>query len=183
MAESKIKRVVVFGTESTGKTSLAQKLARHFDEPWSPEFVREFWDLRGGKITVEDLGTIALGQIANEDAAAASARGVFFCDTDLLTCTLWDDALFPGACPPWVRAEADERARSSALYLLCAIDIPFVPDPQRSFPDDAGRAAAGKLWRDALEKRGLPLVEIHGDWTQRDRIAIEAVQGVLSAGT
>lgn len=180
MAEQKIKRVVVFGTESTGKTSLAQKLATHFGEPWSPEFVREFWDLRGGKIAGEDLGTIALGQIANEDSAAGPARRVLFCDTDLLTCTLWDDVLFPGACPAWVRAEADERARSAALYLLCDTDIPFVPDPQRSFPDDAGRAAARKLWRDALEKRGLPFVEIRGAWAQRDRTAIEAVRGLLA---
>jgi HTH-type transcriptional repressor of NAD biosynthesis genes len=180
MAEPEIKRVVIFGTESTGKTSLAQKLAAHFGEPWSPEFVREFWDLRSGKITAEDLGTIALGQIANEDSAAGPARRVLFCDTDLLTCTLWDDVLFPGACPAWVRTEADERARGSALYLLCDTDIPFVPDPQRCFPDDAGRATARKLWRDALEKRGLPFVEICGDWAQRDRTAIDAVKRVLS---
>ena len=57
-----IKRFAVFGTESTGKTSLAERLAAHFNEPWAPEFVREFWDMRGGKIVASDLGTIALGQ-------------------------------------------------------------------------------------------------------------------------
>ncbi|RFC43452.1 MAG: Nicotinamide riboside kinase, partial [Verrucomicrobia bacterium] len=41
-----IKRVVVFGTESTGKTTLAQNLAAHFGAPWAPEFVREFWDVK-----------------------------------------------------------------------------------------------------------------------------------------
>ncbi len=181
MPEAKIPRVVIFGTESTGKTSLAQKLAAHFDEPWSPEFVREFWDLRSGKITAEDLGTIALGQIANEDAAAADARRGMFCDTDLLTCTLWDDLLFPGACPAWVRTEAEERARATALYLLCDTDIPFAPDPQRSFPDAAGRAMGRETWRTALEKRGLPFIEIRGDWAQRDRTAIDAVKRLLLA--
>ncbi len=173
------KRVVLFGTESTGKTTLAQTLAEHFGEPWAPEFVREFWDLRGGKITAEDLGTIALGQMANEDGAAARAKRAVFFDTELLTCTLWDDVLFPGRCPDWVRAEAERRAASVALWLLCDADIPFAPDPQRSFPDADGRAMGRRLWREALERRGLPFVVIQGDWGQRSRLAIEAVGGLL----
>lgn len=174
-----LRRVVLFGTESTGKTTLAQKLSVHFCAPWSPEFVREFWDLRGGKITAEDLGTIALGQMANEDLAASRARRVAFFDTELLTCTLWDDVLFPGRCPPWVRAEAERRARGMTLWLLCDTDIPFVPDPQRSFPDEAGRATGRRLWREALEKRGLPYVEITGDWAAREAKAIAAVEKIL----
>jgi NadR type nicotinamide-nucleotide adenylyltransferase len=175
-----IKRIVVFGTESTGKTTLAQKLAAHFGEPWSAEFVREFWDLRDGKIAAEDLGTIALGQIANEDAAVARARRAVFCDTELLTCTIWDDLLFPGACPAWVRAEAEERARGYALYLLCDTDIPFAPDPQRCFPDEAGRAKARRVWREALEQRELPFAEIRGDRAKREAAAIKAVEAVLT---
>lgn len=174
-----IKRVVVFGTESTGKTTLAQKLAAHFDEPWSAEFVREFWDLRGGKIEAEDLGTIALGQIANEDHALARAKRVMFCDTDLLTCTLWDDWLFPGKCPPWVRAEAELRARGAALWLLCDTDVPWAPDPQRSFPDAVSRERGRRLWRDTLTSRGLPFVDIAGDWAVRERTAIAAVERIV----
>ncbi len=178
-----IRRVVVFGTESTGKSTLAERLAARFGEPWAEEFVREFWEIKAGKITGEDLGSIALGQIANEERAAAAARRVVFLDTDLLTCTLWDDVLFPGVCPPWVRAEAEERARGVALWLLCDTDVPFEPDPQRSFPDAAGRARGRKIWREALEQRGLPCVEIGGTWVERERLAVEAVQKLLdSAG-
>ncbi len=179
---SGVKRIVLFGTESTGKTTLAQRLAAHFGEPWSEEFVREFWEIRGGKITGEDLGTIALGQMANEDRAIAAARRLVFFDTDLLTCTLWDDVLFPGACPPWVRTEAEERAREVALWLLCDTDVPFEPDPQRSFPDAASRARGRELWRTALASRGLPFVEIRGDWPERARIAIAAVARILPDG-
>ena len=180
MPDAGPKRVVVFGTESTGKTTLAQALAAHFGEPWSPEFVREFWDVHGGKITPVDLGTIALGQMANEDRAVAQARRVAFLDTDLITCTLWDDVLVPGACPPWVRAEAEQRAKGVALWLLCDTDIPFVPDPQRSFPDAAGRVRGRQLWREALEQRGLPCVEIRGDGEQRNRLAVDAVTRLLA---
>ena len=179
MAETELKRVVIFGTESTGKTTLAKKLAEHFGAPWSPEFVREFWDLHDGKITAIDLGTIALGQMANEDHAAAQAKRVVFFDTDLLTCTLWDDVLFPGDCPRWVRAEAELRVRGVTLWLLCDTDIPFAPDPQRCFPDAAGREKGRKLWREALEKRLLPFVEIRGDQTEREAAAIAAVEKIL----
>jgi nicotinamide riboside kinase len=102
-----------------------------------------------------------------------------FCDTELLTCTLWDDLLFSGECPPWVRAEAEQRARGYALWLLCDTDIPFVPDPQRCFPDAASRENARRLWREALGSRGLPFVEILGDWTERERTAIAAVDAIL----
>jgi HTH-type transcriptional repressor of NAD biosynthesis genes len=173
--------VVLFGTESTGKTTLAQRLAAHFGEPWAEEFVRDFWEIKGGKITGEDLGTIALGQIANEDLAVERARRVVFFDTELITCTLWDDVLFPGACPRWVRVEAEERAQSVALWLLCETDVPFEPDPQRSFPDAEGRSRGREIWREALLKRGLPTVEIFGTWAERERRAIEAVQKLLDS--
>lgn len=174
-----VKRIAVFGTESTGKTVLAQRLAAHFGEPWSPEFVREFWELRQGKIAAEDLGTIALGQLANEEHALSRARRAVFFDTEMLTCTIWDDALFPGKCPAWVRDEAEERARAVALWLLCDTDVPFAPDPQRSFPDSASRSRAQAIWREALEKRALPFVEIRGAWAERERAAIAAVERVL----
>lgn len=174
----RIKRVAIFGTESTGKTTLAQKLADHFGEPWSPEFVREFWELREGTIVAGDLGTIALGQISNEDAAIAKARRVVFCDTELLTNVLWADVLFPGRCPEWVRQEAEVRSREFSLYLLCDTDVAFEPDPQRCFPDETARNKNRDLWRHTLETRGLPFVEIRGDWATREATAIAAVETV-----
>ena len=174
-----VKRIAIFGTESTGKTSLAERLARHFGEPWSREFVREFWDRQEGKITAADLDAIGRGQIANEEAAAREARRVVFCDTDLLTCTLWNDVLFPGACPAWERDMAEQRAKAFALYLLCDTDVPFAPDPQRCFPDEESRQRFRRLWRDALVSRGLPFVEIQGAWNERERTAIAAVESVL----
>ncbi|MEI6861121.1 MAG: AAA family ATPase [Verrucomicrobiota bacterium] len=174
-------RFALFGPESTGKTTLAQTLAAHFGEPWSPEYVREFWDTHGGVISALDLDAIARGQLAGEDAAAAGARRGVFHDTELLTCMLWDDLLFPSACPPWVRAEADRRARGVTLWLLCDTDLPWSPDPQRCFPDAIGRAMCRKLWRNTLETRGLPFAEITGGWPERTARAIAAVGQALAA--
>lgn len=178
-----VARIAVFGAESTGKSSLAERLAAHFGEPWAPEHVRRFWDEHAGRIVAEDLDAIARGQIAGEEAAAARARRVVFCDTELLTNVLWADLLFPGRCPPWVRTEAEARSRRYALYLLCDTDVPFAPDPQRCFPDEAGRAMCRRLWRETLATRGLPFVEITGDWPTRERRAIAAVEARLAAAT
>ena len=174
-----VTRIALFGTESTGKTWLAERLAQGFDEPWSREFAREFWDRHEGIITAADLDAIGRGQIANEEAGAAAAKRVVFCDTELITCTLWNDALFPGACPTWVRQQAEERARQFSLYLLCDADVPFVPDPQRCFPDEASRERARVIWRDALVSRSLPTVVIRGDWAERERSAFAAVEEIL----
>jgi HTH-type transcriptional regulator, transcriptional repressor of NAD biosynthesis genes len=169
-------RVVVFGPESTGKTWLAERLAREFGEPWAPEFVREFWDRRAGHIAAADLTEIAHGQRDGEERAAARARRVVFCDTDLLTNVLWADLLFPGACPQPVRAQAEERSRRYALYLLCQSDLPFTPDPQRCFPDEAGRAMGARLWRSTLEQRGLPTADVSGHGDARVQSALVALR-------
>jgi nicotinamide riboside kinase len=95
---------------------------------------------------------------------------------------VWNDLLFPGACPKWARAAAERRSREAALYLLCLADVPFVPDPQRCFPDDASRAGAASIWKSTLASRGLPFAEIRGDWQRRERTAIAAVEKILESG-
>ena len=101
-------------------------------------------------------------------------------DTDLLTNVLWADLLFPGQCPPWVRVEAERRCRAYALYLYCDSDLPFEPDPQRCFPDEAGRALCRALWRETLVSRSLPHATITGSEASRRTRAIQAVRNLLA---
>jgi NadR type nicotinamide-nucleotide adenylyltransferase len=188
-----VKRIAVFGTESTGKTTLAERLARHFGAAWVAEYAREFWERNGGVIGLEDMAPIAREQWRREDEAVRSAAEkchllddtglgrVVICDTEALTTVLWSDLLY-GTCPEEVRRGAEKRCRNYALYLLCEADVPFAPDPQRCFPDPEDRAKAARVWRGALERRGLPFVEIRGDWAERERAAITAVDALLRRG-
>ena len=176
-----VKRIAVFGAESTGKSTLAAALGRKFDAPVAAEYVRAFWDKHDGRIVAEDLDAIARGQIAGEETAVAAAKnGLVICDTELLTNVLWADLLFPGACPDWVRIEAEKRSLTYALYLLCDTDIPFEPDPQRCFPDPAGRAMCRRLWRETLESRGLPFAVLRGEMARRETMAVTAIRQRLA---
>lgn len=171
------RRIVIYGVESTGKSSLARWLAELFQAPWSQEYVRQYWDDHQGVITATDLDIIARGQIANEEAAIAQARDLVFFDTDLLTCTLWDDLLFPGACPAWVRETAIIRAKQTDLYLFCQPDIPFEDDPQRCFSEQADREhLTHEIWEKALHMYDLPFVRIAGEWTDRHATALMAIR-------
>lgn len=176
-----VKRIAVFGTESTGKTRLAERLARHFGVAWVPEYAREFWETHG-VIGLEDMVPIAREQWRREDEAAARARErgerLLICDTEALTTMLWSDLLY-GTCPEEVRRGAEKRCRDYALYLLLDADVPFEPDPARCFPEPEDRAKAARVWRGAVERRGLPRVEIRGGWAERERAAIAAVETVL----
>lgn len=175
-----VARIAIFGTESTGKSSLAAALAAHYGEPWAEESVRPFWDANGGRISGPDLEEIARGQIANEEEAVARARRVVFCDTELLTNVLWADLLFPGCCRAWVREAAEERCRRYALYLYCEPDLPWAYDPQRAFPDEATRRRQARVWRARLDRRGLPYAVVSGAGEGRLAGAIAAVDAVLA---
>ncbi|MEZ5277274.1 MAG: ATP-binding protein [Opitutaceae bacterium] len=175
-----IRRIVVFGPESTGKSTLAEGLARHFDEPWSPEYVRQYWIDHDGDITAESLEAIGRGQLEGELAAEQKAKRMVFCDTDLLTCCLWDDLLFPGYCPDWVRTEGDARARSASMYLFCENDLPYVPDPMRSYPTEEGRRMCRELWQRTLEELGIGYVLVKGTGEERLEGAIGAVEALLA---
>lgn len=173
------RRIAVFGTESTGKTTLAQQLAQHFGVPWAAEYVREFWYERNAHIEADDLDAIARGQIANENHASARTDSFIICDTELITNTLWADLLFPGRCPDWVRRQANRRCHHYSLYVLCDADVAYVEDGPRCFPDAARREQCRQLWRHALVRRDLPFVTLRGTWQQRFTRAVAAIENAL----
>jgi nicotinamide riboside kinase len=137
-------RVVLTGSESTGKTTLAAELARHYGVEVVPEFVRTFAEQRGGVIEFSDHGAIARGQMALEDEFIDRARQIesalpahpaypaypalVIKDTDLLSTVVYCKHYF-GRCPDWIEDAA--RSRRPDLYLLCGTDVPWVPDGVR----------------------------------------------------
>jgi NadR type nicotinamide-nucleotide adenylyltransferase len=164
-------KVVLTGSESSGKTELALRLGEHFAAPVAAEFVRAFSAQRGGKLDFTDHGPIARGQIELEDAAIAKARDLVFLDTDLVSTVVYCEHYF-GRSPEWIEQEA--RARAGDLYLLLKPDTPWVADGVR----DRGerREEMHESFRGKLEALGLTYAEIGGDRATRFRAAVRAVE-------
>ena len=82
-------KIVLFGPESTGKTSLAVELAKHYKTLFVQEFAREFlqkkMDEENKVCEIDDLIPIAIGQMNSENILSKKANRILFCDTDLLT--------------------------------------------------------------------------------------------------
>ena len=165
-----MKKVVLTGSESSGKTTLALALGEHFGAPVSVEFVREFAKEHGA-ITFSDHGPIAHGQMAAEDAAIARAADLVILDTDLVSTVVYCEHYF-GRAPEWIVEEA--RKRAGDLYLLTKPDTPWVADGIR----DRGerREEMHALFRDKLVALGVRYVEIGGDHAERLSSAIYAIE-------
>jgi NadR type nicotinamide-nucleotide adenylyltransferase len=168
--------IVVTGSECTGKTTLARELAARFDAPCSAEFAREYLDRKADALDAGDVGPIARGQMAGEDAAAGAASVLTVKDTDLVSTVVYAHHYY-GACPVWIERAA--AARLGDLYLLLHPDVPWVADGlQRDRPDD--RNLLHDLFRRRLQASGASVVDIAGEWPGRRRHAFAAVQRLLT---
>jgi HTH-type transcriptional regulator, transcriptional repressor of NAD biosynthesis genes len=168
------KRVSIFGPESTGKSTLATKLAEHFQTQCVPEYARTLIEQNNGQITAEDMLTIARGQRASEAALERKANRVLICDTDVLATTLWSEVLF-GSCPDAIHQLALER--SYHLTLLLDVDVPWVQDVVRYLPNE--RRSFFERCQHALQIAQRPYVVIRGSWEERWEAAQKAVAKLL----
>ena len=171
--------VVVTGSESTGKTTLAGDLARHFGTLCVPEYARTYVDARlalGRGLDAADVEPIARGEIAAIDAAMPNASELLVLDTDLVSTVVYARHYY-GSCPAWIEQAA--RDRLGDLYLLCDIDVPWVPAPQRDRPHL--RPHMHGLFADTLSALGARTVTIRGSWAERFATAVAAVRERLSS--
>lgn len=168
------RRVCVFGPESTGKSTLAADLARHFRTTAVPEYARIHLEEQGGDLAEADIGRIARGQVALEDALALNANRVLICDTDLVLTTIWSRWLF-GGCEDWIEETAARRQYD--LYLVTDVDVPWVADQVRYLPEE--RHSFFERCVATLESLGRPYVVIRGDWEARWQTARDAVAALL----
>ena len=173
-------KVVIIGPESTGKSTLSEQLAQHYKTEWCPEFAREYLLTHGKNYTYEDLLTIAKGQIELEDKYASLLTThdsrLLFIDTDMYVMKVWCEFVF-GKCHRLILEQIVKRKYD--LYLLCNVDLPWMPDELREYPDLETRKKLFRIYKDCMVNQSVPWIEISGNYEERLQKAIGAVDHLL----
>lgn len=174
-------KIVVTGPECSGKSTLSEALAQHFDIPWVPEMARPYLEALDRPYVESDLSSIAELQLRSENERGVDMEGrapkAIICDTDLITIRIWGEEKF-GRSDPWIIEQTERRAYD--LWLLCTPDLPWVPDPLRENPHDRDRLFA--VYEKTLTALGKPYVIIEGEWEERLQQAVVAMDRLGSPG-
>ena len=189
-----IKKVVVIGPESTGKSSLCEQLANHYKTEWVKEYAREYLLTNGTEYNYDNLLEIAKGQFALEKAAiqlvenkikistennitsaANDLPEIVLIDTNMYVLKVWCEFVFE-KCHPWILNQIVEN--SYDLYLLCDIDLPWVKDELREYPEVGIREKLYHHYKDLLINQSTPWVNISGNYQQRVEIAVNAIDSI-----
>ncbi|KTT73092.1 N-acetylglucosamine-6-phosphate isomerase [Sphingomonas endophytica] len=165
-----VRSVCLHGPESTGKSTMAPRLARHFDVPWVAEFGRTYCEAYGTNLNMSDLLVIAQAQDAKARKAVEGGGWPVILDTDPLMTAVWADMMF-GRRDPWF----DRWDATADLYLLFDIDLPWQEDGTRMFGTARDRQRFFDLSRRELERRGVRWALIRGEGSRRYLNALEAI--------
>lgn len=172
-------KVILYGPESTGKTTLAERLAAHYKTLWVPEFMREYlemkWKNKKQLVAKEDILTIAKGQLELEREASLKVDKLLICDTNLLELKVYSEYYYEGYCPEFIRNEATKN--DTNFYLLTYIDIPWEPDILRDRPN--AREEMFRIFETELKKHGFPYEILKGNEEERFNKAVEIIDALL----
>jgi len=172
-----MKKIIVIGPESTGKSTLCEQLANHYKTTWCPEFAREYLLEKNGNYNFEDLLNIAMGQLELEDTLINLAKnGFYFIDTDMYVMKVWCEVSFE-QCHTWILKQIAKRHYD--MYLLCNIDLPWVKDELREYPDINVRRRLYKIYKDIMINSGTRWAEISGTDMQRFQMATSIIDTVF----
>ncbi len=171
-------KIVLFGPESTGKSTLARALSEKYKTAFAPEFARNYlqkkWDAEHKTCEPEDLKIIVEGQINSENEAIQKAKDVVFFDTNPLQTEVYSLAYY-GYVEDWLKQINNERHYD--FYFLTNIDVPWEKDDLRDKPNE--REKMLNLFKQALDKRKIPYVILSGNHEKRLQTASRIIDFLL----
>lgn len=173
-----LKKIVIAGPESTGKSSLCEVLAAQFNCYWCPEYARQYLAENGNQYAYDDLEQIAKGQIELEEKFInlSEDKPLLFIDTDMYVMQVWYEYVF-GSCPAFIKKHIAERKYD--LYLLCKNDLPWSYDPMREYPDEKRRAELFEKYYAIFSNQSNPWQVVEGTDQARIEKAIGYVNQLL----
>ncbi|MEO9953366.1 ATP-binding protein [Nonlabens sp.] len=172
-------KIVLYGPESTGKSTLTKQLTQHFKTAHVEEFARDYlqdkYDATKTICEYHDLLPIAIGQRITENDAAQRATGYLFCDTDALETYVYSIAYFDKA-PEELKTAVSKSDYD--LYLLLDVDIPWVADDLRDKPED--RKGMFQYFKQGLQDFNKKYVIISGTGENRFKNALAAIENITN---
>lgn len=164
-----ITNVVFLGAPSTGKTSIAERMAKEYETQWMPEYGREYWEKNqvNRKLSAEQLIEIAEGHLEREENLLFQANKYLFTDTNALT-TLMFSQYYHGFALPKLIELANQAVSRYDLVFLCDTDIPYDNTWDRS--GDANRIVFQKQIIGDLLVRKIPFLLLNGNIETRVKI-------------
>lgn len=164
------RKVVLLGTESTGKSTMAEKLAADFKQPLLREAGRDLIP-DSSDFRLEDLYRVVEAHQALLEAALAPLPALLIMDTDLHITQSYAQFSFGQYL---YLPEHYYATQQADLYLYLRMDVPFVQDGSRM--PEADRAALEAQHRETIAHYQLPIVEIYGSWEARWEQALAAIE-------
>ena len=172
--KNRIYKIVITGPESTGKSTIAKGLAKHFDTVWVEEYLRGFAEnkySKNQKLIYSDNLIIAKGQIELEEKAMGKANKFIFCDTDILQTIIYSIEYYNKVQP---ELEQLLESNNADLYLLLNLDIAWQEDPLRDKPNK--REDIYNLIERTLIKYNKKYIVIKGKDENRLHNSIQAIK-------
>jgi HTH-type transcriptional repressor of NAD biosynthesis genes len=168
-----VKKVCFYGPESTGKSTMAKKMAAHFDTEFVPEVAREF--VTSNVFTVEDIALIAQEHYNRIVEKTRTANKLLLCDTDAITTAIYSKHYLNTV--PQVVYDLEKKV-SFDLYFLFDIDVEWVADELRDLGDRRGQMF--NIFKNELAKRNIPFTLISGSYEEREQKVIKKLNDLLT---
>ncbi len=170
------KRLTMIGPESTGKSYMADFLAKKFGGPYVPEYGRPYERFRKkGKYRAQELHFIADGHVAHRKTLSMKAGPILFEDTDELLTAVWAEMLLGHSLP-----DLEARIELPTHYLLMDADTPWEEDPLRYYAKQEIREVFFDKIKKKLDKFNASYTLIEGGWKEREEKAIKVVKQMLA---
>ena len=178
-----VKKVLILGGESTGKSTLTIQLAHRFCTNYIDEAGRDI-SLRSGAVEgmlPEDFTEILLRQKLHEIEAVEHSNKVLFIDTDAMVTRFYLEHTAVGGEAHKALADAIDALNTYDLILFLDTDVPFVQDGTRDETMAADRAHYSDRLKAIVRERGRAFHVLGGDYQERYEKAVALVKELLEA--
>jgi len=169
-----LKKIVIIGPESTGKSTLCTQLSKHFNCSYLPEYARSYLEEKGSDYSYEDVLLMAKGQLESERSFKPNTP-FHFMDTNIMVFKVWIEEKYKLKVD-WIEEEI--KNDGCDFYFLCGTDITWENDSFRENPDKKDRERLFRRYHELILQSKKPYTILKGNETARVMGALEHLKKI-----